>query len=87
MGINNHIFSDRAQSARVHAKDGWLRVERTRVAAHRREWRTGKRDAEQDTKFAAWISWGDVSNLRCMQEPCQKKTVADQAWKNAGNSY
>ena len=34
----------------MHAKDGWLRVERTRVAAHRREWRTGKRDAEPENE-------------------------------------
>ena len=50
IGINNHVFSDRAQSARVHAKDGWVRVERTMVAAHRREWRTGKRDAEPENE-------------------------------------
>ena len=43
-------FSDRADSTRVHAKDGWLRVERTRVAPHRREWRTGKRDTEPENE-------------------------------------
>ena len=53
LGISNHVFSDRAESTRAHAKDGWLRVERTRVAAHRREWRTGKRDAETENEICS----------------------------------
>ena len=53
LGINSHIFSDRADSTRVHAKDGWLRVERTRVAPHRREWRTGKRDTEPENEVCS----------------------------------
>ena len=50
VGINNHVFSDRVQSTRVQAKDGWLRAERTRVAAHRREWKTGARDVEPENE-------------------------------------
>ena len=53
MGIDSHVFSDRADSTRVHAKDGWFRVERTRVTAHRREWRTGKRDAEPENEICS----------------------------------
>ena len=53
LGINSHIYSDRADSTRVHAKNGWLRVERTRVAPHRREWRTGKRDAEPENEVCS----------------------------------
>ena len=37
----------------MRAKDGWFRVERTRVAAHRREWRVGKRDAEPENEICS----------------------------------
>ena len=47
-GIADHTFSDRAASKRVSAKDGWVRSEETRIAAHRREWKEGKRDHEPE---------------------------------------
>ena len=43
-GIANHIFSDRAASQSVSAKDGWVRMDETRVTPHRREWKFGQRD-------------------------------------------
>jgi hypothetical protein len=32
----------------VAAKDGWIRIEKTRLQAHRREWKFGQRDYEPE---------------------------------------
>ena len=37
----------------MQAKDGWLRVERARAAAHRKEWKVGNRDAEPVKEFCS----------------------------------
>jgi len=49
-GIENHIFSDRSASTRVSARDGWVRIEETRVAADRRKWKRGKRDNQPENE-------------------------------------
>ena len=57
-GICNHVFSDREASVRVQAKDGWLRVETTKVPPERRKWKCGKRDHEPE------VEAGSLDKLR-----------------------
>ena len=77
MGINNHVFSDRADSTRVHAKDGWFRVDRTRVAAHRREWRVGEREAEPENelerRLKSQMHAGAMPKKRCRRPSLVKR--------------
>jgi hypothetical protein len=49
-GIDNHVFSDRAEKVRISAKDGWVRVEQTRIPADRRKWKRGRRDREPENE-------------------------------------
>ena len=34
------------------ASDGWARCEKTRIAAHRREWKRGQRDQKPENEVA-----------------------------------
>jgi len=47
-GIKDHIFSDRAESKRVSAGQGWLRFNETLIPPARREWKVGRRDREPE---------------------------------------
>ena len=47
-GIQDHVFSDRPESKRVAAVQGWLRINETLIPAARREWKIGSRDREPE---------------------------------------
>ena len=47
-GIQDHVFSDRPESKRASAGQGWLRFNESPIPAARREWKVGARDREPE---------------------------------------
>ena len=47
-GIQDHVFSDRPESKRASAVQGWLRFNEMSIPAARREWKVGGRDREPE---------------------------------------
>ena len=69
-GIANHVFSDREASVRVQAKDGWVRVEETKVPIEKKGGSAAKGTTNPRLRQTASTSCIVDCRHSCMRGSC-----------------